>query len=324
VGAQATLAGLSFPVQPMLAVTADAVPEGAPGTWAYEPKFDGFRCIAVSTAGRVILQSRQEKSLTRCFPEIVDAVGKLRTDIVLDGELVLWRHGRLDFEALQRRLTPRRGKRSQQTSYVVFDVLACGDIDLRSHPYRSRRAILELLLRGAARPPGLVLTPMSTEPCVAQAWLVNHSEAGIEGVVAKRTTQPYRCGRSGWRKIRTRSTAEAVVGGVIGSIARPDALILGRIDEDGRLRVVGCTGRLPKAAAREVAALLVPSIHGHPWPETIPTSRFGRLPSESVAYTRVAPTVVVELEVDTAFEQERWRHAPRYVRIRGDLALDGL
>ena len=139
--------------------------------------------LALSSAGRVILQSRQERTLTRHFPEVVDAVGQLRAEVVLDGELVLWRDGRLNFEALQRRLTPTRRtlNRSPDAPYVVFDVLAFGRVDLRSRPYKSRRSILELLLRGGIVPSGLVLAPMSTEHCVAQAWLINHSAAGIEG-----------------------------------------------------------------------------------------------------------------------------------------------
>ena len=111
---------------------------------------------------------------------------------------------------------------------------------------------------------------------------------------------------------------------MIGSIFQPEALVLGRTDVAERFRVVGWTRRLSKAAAREVGDLLVPSIHGHPWPETIPSSRFGQLPSAPVAYTRVVPTVIVELEVDTAFEQEKWRHATRFVRVRYDLVRQRL
>jgi hypothetical protein len=119
--------------------------------------------------------------------------------------------------------------------------------------------------------------------------------------------QPYRSGQRGWRKIRTRLTGEAVVGGVLGTVCGPQALVLGRFDGGGRLRVAGCTRPLSAAAAREVVRLLVPSIHGHPWPDTIPSSRFGQWPNKPVVSVRVAPTVVVELEVDTAYEQERSR-----------------
>jgi hypothetical protein len=171
-----------------------------------------------------------------------------------------------------------RARDGGDVCFVVFDVLAYHRTDLRSRPYMRRRAVLEVMLRGGSVPAGLVLTPMSTEHAVAAAWLANHQDAGIEGVVAKWTTQPYRAGHRGWRKIRTRLTGEAVVGGVLGTVCGPQALVLGRFDGGGRLRVAGCTRPLTAAAAREVARLLVPSIHGHPWPATIPSSRFGKWP----------------------------------------------
>ncbi|MCU1628759.1 MAG: dependent ligase [Pseudonocardia sp.] len=162
--------------------------------------------------------------------------------------------------------------------------------------------------------------PATTDPAVARAWLTDHSAAGTEGVVAKRLDQPYRPGGRTWRKIRTRLTAEAVVGGVLGSIARPEALILGRYDTNGRLRVAGRTTPLPRPARTELGRILTPEAAGtHPWPVTIPSSRFGQRPSEPIDYVQVAPRTVVELEVDTSFEQDRWRHATRYVRVRADL-----
>jgi hypothetical protein len=112
------------------------------------------------------------------------------------------------------------------------------------------------------------------------------------------------------RKIRTRLTAD-VVGGVLGSIARPGALIVGRYDEGGRLRVAGRTTPLPRRP-------------GHTWPATIPSSRFGQRPSEPIDYLQVAPTTVGELDVGTSFEQHRWRHATRYIRIRPDLLATDL
>jgi hypothetical protein len=139
-------------------------------------------------------------------------------------------------------------------------------------------------------------------------------------VVAKRLDQHYRAGGRTWRKIRTRLTAEAVVGGVLGSIARPEALIVGRYDARGRLRVAGRTTALPRPARAELGRLLtMPASGTHPWPVTIPSSRFGQRPSEPINYVQVAPTAVVELDVDTSFEQDRGRHATRYVRLPADL-----
>jgi ATP-dependent DNA ligase len=303
----------------MIATTAHVIPIHE-DVWAYEPKFDGFRCIAYSAGGRVSLLSRQGKSLTRCFPEIVAAVSQLRRDVVLDGELVLWRNGRLDFTALQRRLTATPAGLRSPAAYVVFDILASKSNDLRGRPYRKRRRKLEKLLERRL-PDGLVLVPMATDATVAHAWLRNHSPAGIEGVVAKQVKQTYRSGRSGWQKIRCRNTAEAVVGGVIGSVAAPEALVLGLTDQQGRLRVAGRTTRLPPHVRPEIGRQLTAAPRAHPWPATIPSSRFGQLPGERVEYTQVEPSLVVEVDVDAAFEQERWRHPPRFVRTRPDMDL---
>jgi ATP-dependent DNA ligase len=197
----------------MIAVNADGLPESPRGDWSYEAKFDGFRCLAHRRADRVALQSRQQRPLTRYFPEIVAALEQLDTAVVLDGELVLWREGRLDFAGLQQRVHPADARARQLSlasaaSFVVFDVLALDHLDVRPLPYRARRALLEDLL-GRQLPHGLVLMPATTDPAVARAWLTNHSAAGIEGVVAKRRDQPYRAGGRTWRKIRTRLTAEA-------------------------------------------------------------------------------------------------------------------
>ena len=114
-------------------------------------------------------------------------------------------------------------------------------------------------------------------------------------------------------------TAEAVVGGVLGPVVQPDALIVGCRDTVGRLRVSGRTTLLSPSARSTMTNVLQPPGASHPWPRTIPSTRFGQLPSEPVAYTKVKPRVVVELDVDSAFEDYRWRHGCRFVRIRRDL-----
>ena len=161
--------------------------------------------------------------------------------------------------------------------------------------------------------------PMSDDPVVARSWMLEHTGAGIEGVVAKGLDQVYRPGGRIWRKIRTRVTAEAVVGGVLGPLDQPEALIVGCPDDSGRLRVSGCTTRLRAQARAELAGVLQSAGRSHPWPVTIPSGRFGHHPSEPLTYTRVQPWVVVELDVDTAFEAHRWRHPCGFVRIRRDL-----
>jgi ATP-dependent DNA ligase len=139
-----------------------------------------------------------------------------------------------------------------------------------------------------------------------------HTDSGIEGVVAKRVDQTYRAGARAWRKTKTRLTAEAVVGGVLGTLAEPDALVVGRYGAHGRLRVTGRTTPLPAAAHAHLRGILTTPAAEHPWPEVIPSARFGQRPSEPIEYVQVQPTFVVELEVDAAYEQERWRHPVRF------------
>jgi ATP-dependent DNA ligase len=305
----------------MVAVNADELPVG--DTWVYEPKFDGFRCLAHASNGTVRLQSRQLRSLTRYFPEIAAAVAELEQDVVLDGELVVWHRGRLDFLALQERLHPSTGHAgrlaaAKPAAYVVFDILARKGKDLRPMSWAERRRRLEMLL-GERLPHGLVLMPTSTDAAVGRLWRREHSDSGIEGVVAKRVDQTYRAGARSWRKIRARLTAEAVVGGVLGSLEDPEALIVGRYGTHDRLRVAGRTTPLDTVARAHLRRVLVPAAGEHPWPVAIPSSRFGQRPPRPVEYVQVRPSVVVELEVDAAYEQDRWRHPVRFLRSRPDM-----
>jgi ATP-dependent DNA ligase len=284
----------------------------------FEPKLDGWRCLAFHQAnGRAVLQSRQHKALTRYFPEIVVAiVEQVPAATVLDGELVVYRGGRCDFGALQRRVGGRPGV-AAAASFVAFDVLAVAGRDLRSAPYRKRRKRLRKLLADA-KPP-LALMPATRELTGARAWMRDHIEAGVEGVVIKHREHGYQPRRRSWFKVRTRTTADAVVGGVIGPLNAPEALLLGLPDRRGRLRVAGRTGPLTLPARRELGTLLVPPRQGHPWPEQIPSSRFGQLPGDLVDYTPTEPLLVVEVDADVCFEHDRWRHPTGFRRVRGDL-----
>ena len=200
----------------------------------------------------------------------------------------------------------------------MFDLLAVDGGDVRGQPYSGRRRALEELL-ARRLPPGLVLAPSTTDPSAARAWLLGHTTSGIEGVVAKRIEHPYRSGVRGWQKLRTRLTAEAVVGGVIGPLHAPKVLLLGRPGEAGEFHLVGRTTELTPTASGAVAAVLAPRMGaGHPWPDMLPSTRWGR-PGPPTVYAQVRPEVVVELVVDTAVEHHRWRHPARFVRVRSDL-----
>ena len=161
--------------------------------------------------------------------------------------------------------------------------------------------------------------PSTRELGGARAWMQRHTDAGIEGVVVKHREHGYRPRRRAWGKVRTRTTAEAVVGGILGPLDAPEALLLGRPDEHGRLRVAGRTTPSTLPARRELGALLVPAQRAHPWPERISSRRFGRLPPEPVDYTPTESVLVVEVDTDTCLEQERWRHPTVFRRVRGDL-----
>jgi ATP-dependent DNA ligase len=134
---QPRFAGVEYPIRPMAAVPADALPDDQPGIWALETKLDGWRCLAMYDRGRVVLQSRQQRPLSRYFPEVVAAVRELGVDAVFDGELVAWTDGHLDFAALQQRLHPgvawaRRLAVTRPARFVVFNLLARNEGDLRA------------------------------------------------------------------------------------------------------------------------------------------------------------------------------------------------
>jgi ATP-dependent DNA ligase len=193
----------------------------------------------------------------------------------------------------------------------VFDLLARNGKVLLDRPYWKRRRKLEKL----TLPPGLVLTPSTTDVDVGLSWMeLARAGTGLEGVVAKRLDQPYRPGQRGWQKLRTRITAEAVVGGVTGSLDVPRELILGRHDEHGRLRIAGRTTALRPLAAAHLGQLFEEQAHS--WPERLPAHSWG---APRAAYTRVRPDLVVEVSADLALDGLRWRHPTQFIRLRAEL-----
>lgn len=317
---------LRTPLTPMLAAAVDVLPVG-PGL-AYEPKWDGWRALAFRDGDDVRLQSRAGRDLTRYFPDVARTLrAAVPPEVVLDGELVVWARGRTDFAQLQSRVTA--GSRLSElvrhhpAHYVVFDLL----VDASGHSQldrrlAERRALLADLLRDA--PADLVLCPQTTDPTQAAEWMATWTQAGVEGVVVKRLDSRYEPGRRGWRKVRARTSTETVVGGVTGSADDAETLLTGRFDGQGRLRYMGRTHPLHARQRRELAHLLRPAPPGcaTPWPRPLPATWTGQLDgAEPLEYTPVEPTLVVEIEVDTAYEHHRWRHRVRYLRPRLDLAV---
>jgi ATP-dependent DNA ligase len=312
----------------MLAAPVDEVPVGP--DLLYEPKWDGWRCVAFRGHDGVYLQSRAGRNLTTYFPDITRALRTLPPGVILDGELIVWDRGRTNFALLQRRITAGRGvlqlAARYPAHYVLFDLLADPTGPILDLPLVERRHQLAHLLADA--PPQLTLTPQSSSLDDVSEWLTAWTAAGIEGVVIKTGRSRYQPGRRGWAKYRVRMTTEAIIGGVTGSIRDPHTALLGRFDQRGRLRYTGRTAPLNPAQRRELAPLLSPLLLPrpgavvHPWPQPLPATWTGQWDRpEPLRYTQVQPTAVVDVQVDTAYEHGRWRHHVRYSRTRPDLSI---
>jgi len=329
------------PVAPMLAKLARTLPSG--GDMLFEPKWDGFRCIVFRDGDDIELGSRNERPLTRYFPELLDSLrAELPARCVLDGEVVIATERGLDFDALLQRIHPAESRvrllaRQTPSSFVAFDVLALGDEDLRPAPQQERRRRLEEALAGC-RPP-VHLTPCTLDAGVAAEWFDAFEGAGLDGVVAKPLRLPYREGERCMLKVKHERTADCVVAGfrwhksaqgplkhgVIGS------LILGLYDGEGVLHHVGVTAAFPMAQRKALVETLAPyrerALEGHPWAEWASASgqADGRMPGaqsrwnagRDLTWEPLRPELVVEVRYDH-LQGDRFRHATGFVRFRED------
>jgi ATP-dependent DNA ligase len=263
------------PVSPMLAKAARELPTGPPTSWIYEPKWDGFRSIVFRDGAGLELGSRNERPLTRYFPELVDALrSALPGRCVLDGEIVIAGPAGLDFDSLLQRIHPapsRVALLASQTpaSFVAFDLLALGDLDLRPLPLTQRRAALEEVLGGVRAP--VHLTPATTDRALAAGWFERFEGAGLDGVVAKPAGTAYLDGVRSWVKVKHERTADCVVGGFRWHRAGAGvgSLLLGLYDSAGTLHHVGVTASFTDQRRRELvdqlSAYRVAELGGHPW-----------------------------------------------------------
>lgn len=319
---------LTPPVTPMLAASVDRLPVGAN---AYEPKWDGWRVLVFRDADGVYLQSRAGKPLAGYFPDITRLARALPPGLVLDGELIIWEpdRDRTSFALLQRRVatgSPVREAYKRPAHLVTFDLLAKDGRDLLDEPLPTRREALLATMDGA--PPQLTVCPQTTDPAEAREWLDAWTAQGVEGLVIKPLRGAYRPGRRGWRKLRRKHTTEAIIAGVLGPMHAPEVLLLARYDADGRLRYAGRTAPLPPPAQQELAPLLTRSGNrrdgrvNHPWPKPLPAGWSGPYDRAGpLEYRQVAPVIVAEVRVDSAYEHTNWRHPVRYERMRGDLSV---
>jgi ATP-dependent DNA ligase len=257
----------------MLATAVDKIPTGK--DLLFEPKWDGFRCLVFRDGAEVTLQSRSGKPLNRYFPEVVAAM--LRTlpeRVVLDGELVVAKNDRMDFDALAERIHPAASRiallaESQPAAYVAFDLLAVGDDVLLERPCTERREALLALLKPGD---GLYVTPATTDIALAEQWFELFEGAGLDGVIGKPASSEYTPGKRSMIKVKHARSADCVVAGLrwhkdtdpgtaVGS------LLLGLHDDQGVLHHVGVVGSFKAERRRELADELRELITetDHPW-----------------------------------------------------------
>ncbi|MBM9507515.1 ATP-dependent DNA ligase [Actinacidiphila acididurans] len=321
------------PVEPMLARTAARIPPGM----LYEAKWDGFRAIVFRDGDEVELGSRSGKPLTRYFPEVVAALTEqVPPRCVLDGEIVIARGGRLDFEALLERIHPAASRvrhlaEVTPASFVGFDLLALGDASLMGTPQRERRQALVEALGPAAAP---VHTAPATEDLeLARTWFDRFEGAGLDGVVAKPHDLPYRPGERVMVKVKHERTADCVVAGLRLHKSGPvvGSLLLGLYDASGALQHVGVCASFPmarrKALMTELEPLMTDSVAGHPWERwtSEEAQATGRLPGgvsrwtgkKDLSWLPLRPERVLEVAYDH-MQGDRFRHTAQFRRWRPD------
>jgi ATP-dependent DNA ligase len=326
------------PVKPMLAKLSRSLPQR--DDVLYEPKWDGFRCIVFRDGDEVELGSRNERPMSRYFPEVCEAVRReLPERCVVDGELVIAGESGLDFDSLQLRIHPAESRIKKlaaeiPASFVAFDLLALGAEDLRSIPLGERRSRLESGLAGVQPP--VYVTPATRSPEVAADWFSRFEGAGLDGVVVKPLGLPYCEDQRVLQKVKHERTADCVVagfrwhksGGVIGS------LLLGLYDSAGVLHHVGVIGAFPMATRRSLVEELAPwrmeSLEGHPWATWIEHQQEGaasgqRMPGgwsrwnakKDLSFEPLRPDRVVEVAYEH-MQGDRFRHAAQFRRWRPD------
>ena len=330
------------PVAPMLARPVPQIPEGP---FSFEPKWDGFRSIVFLDRGEVEIGSRNERPMTRYFPELTEALpANLPPRCVVDGEIVIPDASgrRLDFEALLQRIHPAASRvalLAEQTPahFVAFDLLALDGTDLCGEPFSERRAALEQAL-AQARPP-VHLTPATTDRDLAGRWFEQFEGAGLDGLIAKPLDGTYQPDKRVMFKIKHERTADCVVAGYRPHKSSPDAvgsLLLGLYTDAGDLASVGVVGAFPMARRRELFTELQPLVttfDGHPWawggadaaaaggapaarnPRSSETSRWNA--GKDLSFVPLRPERVVEVRYDH-MEGRRFRHTAQFVRWRPD------
>lgn len=309
----------------MEALLVKEIPSGE--NWEYEPKWDGFRCLAFRDGKNVELQSKSGQTLTRYFPEIVTALLKLKpTKFVLDGELVVPVKGGLSFDDLLQRIHPAASrvlKLSQQTpaNFVVFDLLVDENGKaIHELVLAKRRVKLESFAKKfLGKNPTIELSPKTDKIAIARQWL-STTGVKLDGVIAKRLDLPYRSGeRDGMQKVKRMRTADCVVGGfryaskgnVVGS------LLLGLYDDEGLLHHIGYTSSFNEADKKELTKKLEPLIGPPGFTGNKPGGPSRWSTERSGEWQPLKTKLVVEVQFDH-FSGGRFRHGTKFLRWRPD------
>jgi ATP-dependent DNA ligase len=320
------------PVSPMLAKSVPTIPPGA----SYEPKWDGFRSICFRDGDEVELGSRNERPMTRYFPELLAACkAELPERCVIDGEIIIATAHGLNFEALQQRIHPAASRinmlaEKTPAAFIAFDLLALGEDDYTRRPFADRRAALVDALAGSG--PSIHVTPATTDLATAQRWFEEFEGAGLDGIVAKPLTITYQPDKRVMFKIKHERTADCVVAGYRvhkSDDAAIGSLLLGLYQDDGTLASVGVIGAFPMAERRRLFTelqSLVTTFDNHPWnwaaheagQRTPRKNEFSRWNAgKDLSFVPLRPERVVEVRYDY-MEGERFRHTAQFNRWRPD------
>jgi ATP-dependent DNA ligase len=305
----------------MEALLAAELPDGA--GWQFEPKWDGFRCLARRDGDEVTLTSKSGKPLARYFPEVVEMLrGTDEQRFLLDGELIIPLGDALSFDALQLRLHPaesrvRKLAAATPAELMVFDLLELEGESLADQPLSKRRAALETFM-GRNAVPGLHLSPMTCDRDVAIGWL-ERSGGALDGVIAKRSEQEYRSGERAMIKVKQQRTADCVVGGFRYAEKKKEvgSLLLGLYDDAGLLNHVGFTSAIPSAERAAITKKLEKLIEPPGFTGSAPGGPSRWNTERSMAWEPMRPVLVVEVRYDQVTGR-RFRHGTGFLRWRPD------
>jgi ATP-dependent DNA ligase len=306
---------------PMEALLAAELPDGE--GWQFEPKWDGFRCLARRDHAEITLTSKSGKPLARYFPEVVEMLGTLQErQFLLDGELIIAIGDALSFDALQMRLHPaesrvRRLAQETPAELMLFDLLEFRGKSLIGQPLSERRQALELFFR-ATKAPALQLSPATRDREVALAWL-KRSGAALDGVIAKRLDLEYRSGERAMIKVKQQRTADCVVGGFRYAEKKKEvgSLLLGLYDNDGLLHHIGFTSAIPAKERRQLTKDLQGLIQPPGFTGSAPGGPSRWNTERTTQWEPLKPVLVVEVRYDQVTGR-RFRHGTGLLRWRPD------